>query len=408
VQFVIKGGAVNLKNIRDWFQLSRVLLDGVCYPDDPDGWSVGSDFKDGDTVTVTGAAIASAAAAQPQPDSHAAARAHTASAESTSQPGMGRQDLQKLLASLGATLSERMALLNMQSAQAAINGGLMTQDIAIGMLADVRARMKTSTKLHIANNQGILLDGHIMVQGQSISALYHAFWQARVVCAKVYSYVGPRHAAARAAASREARVSQDVHAQCACPSLIQVEAFIETANHGLIVLPLLGKSCSDLLSSIIGGLPADAANPYVASICISVLSAIAALARLGLCHADIKPSNIMLPSHKGGYATLVDLASCTPYGQPLAEITPIYSLGLTPQVASLKWDLVCLACTLYECGGGEPRALDTWQQLQQVIASAPKCTLPFPSAAGADVGSCWSSNLPTDPRTLSAHTLHRY
>lgn len=24
--------------------------------------------------------------------------------------------------------------------------------------------------------QGILLDGHIMVQGQSISALYHAFW----------------------------------------------------------------------------------------------------------------------------------------------------------------------------------------------------------------------------------------
>lgn len=45
------------------------------------------------------------------------------------------------------------ALLNMQSAQAAINGGLMTQDIAIGMLADVRARMKTYTKLHIANNQ---------------------------------------------------------------------------------------------------------------------------------------------------------------------------------------------------------------------------------------------------------------
>uniref|UniRef100_A0A7S0RFW1 Protein kinase domain-containing protein n=1 Tax=Chlamydomonas leiostraca TaxID=1034604 RepID=A0A7S0RFW1_9CHLO len=67
VQFVIKGGAVNLKNIRDWFQLSRALLDDVCYPEDSDGWSEGSDFKDGDTVTVTGAAIASAAAAQPQP-----------------------------------------------------------------------------------------------------------------------------------------------------------------------------------------------------------------------------------------------------------------------------------------------------------------------------------------------------
>jgi hypothetical protein len=28
----------NLKAIRDWFQLSRTLLDGVYYTEDPDGW----------------------------------------------------------------------------------------------------------------------------------------------------------------------------------------------------------------------------------------------------------------------------------------------------------------------------------------------------------------------------------
>ena len=85
---------------------------------------------------------------------------------------------------------------------------------------------------------------------------------------------------------------QHQHA-CTCS---QVETLIETANHGVLVLPLFGKSCSDFLR--IGNLTADAKNPYVASICISMLSAIAALARLSLCHADIKPSNIMLPSHK--------------------------------------------------------------------------------------------------------------
>jgi hypothetical protein len=44
-------------------------------------------------------------------------------------------------------------------------------------------------------------------------------------------------------------------------------------------------------------------------------------------------------------AILADLGACTQLGGPLRERTPCFGLGL-PEVASLQWDLTCLAATL--------------------------------------------------------------
>ena len=74
----------------------------------------------------------------------------------------------------------------------------------------------------------------------------------------------------------------------------QVEQLIETDNHGILVLPLLGRACSDLLK--FGRAPPT--DRFTGAICMSMLSAIAGLAMLGWCHGDIKPGNIMLPTHK--------------------------------------------------------------------------------------------------------------
>ena len=74
----------------------------------------------------------------------------------------------------------------------------------------------------------------------------------------------------------------------------QVEQLIETDNHGILVLPLLGRACSDLLK--FGRAPPT--DSFTGAICMSTLSAIVGLALLGWCHGDIKPGNIMLPTHK--------------------------------------------------------------------------------------------------------------
>lgn len=96
---------------------------------------------------------------------------------------------------------------------------------------------------------------------------------------------------------------------------LQVKRLIETDRHGFLMLPLLGRACSDLLRFRPVGHDLD---DYAGIICISTLSAIAGLAMLGWCHGDVKPANIMLPTHKVRQACAeCRVGWCEPWCLPL-------------------------------------------------------------------------------------------
>ena len=77
----------------------------------------------------------------------------------------------------------------------------------------------------------------------------------------------------------------------------QIERIIHIRNHILVMMPLLGRSASALQTF---AAPVPISDRAAAVIALSVLSAVAALSQLKLCHGDIKPSNIMLHTHLVG------------------------------------------------------------------------------------------------------------
>lgn len=72
-----------------------------------------------------------------------------------------------------------------------------------------------------------------------------------------------------------------------------------TLRHVIIIMPMLGRVSTDLCSYSGQSKVSDRA---CAAICMSVLSAVAALAARRWCHGDIKASNIMLPTDAVGGA----------------------------------------------------------------------------------------------------------
>ena len=105
----------------------------------------------------------------------------------------------------------------------------------------------------------------------------------------------------------------------------------------------------------------------------------------GWCHADIKPSNIMLQSDliserddlEPPHAVLIDFGSCVQFGKPLIEGTEPFSLDLNASIASAELDYVCLASSLLQILGFtiESKTRDMLrEEIRERCHRSPLCT----------------------------------
>ncbi|KXZ41234.1 hypothetical protein GPECTOR_628g723 [Gonium pectorale] len=227
--------------------------------------------------------------------------------------------------------------------------GFMDEQRASRLLEEIENRVKTSTKRAALSDRGYIFGERLGSPGQACSSMYYVYKGAGVYCGKVYN---PGEAASM---EHEAAVSEAVHRDQTCPTLIKVIDAFRAGRHAVLILPLLARSAADLLAATdFTGIDDEAA----AYVCAGVLAAMAGLASKGWCHGDIKPANIMLAGDENR-VVLVDLGACTRMHERLAEFTEHYGLGL-PRFASLRYDLACLASTLCTLAGvmmtGDPSA----------------------------------------------------
>lgn len=64
-----------------------------------------------------------------------------------------------------------------------------------------------------------------------------------------------------------------------------------------------------------------------------------------ICHADIKPSNMMLEGARGETVVMVDFGSSVRYGESITELSCAFGLDCSPE-GSLEYDMTCLAVSL--------------------------------------------------------------
>ncbi|KXZ41298.1 hypothetical protein GPECTOR_571g611 [Gonium pectorale] len=216
----------------------------------------------------------------------------------------------------------------------------MDKEMALLYLGEIGSHLQSSTRKAILACKGYIFNRRPMAStGQLYTPMYYVFRGAGVYCGKAFDV---SRAGASASMKRENEVSESVHSDQACPTLIKVLDAFHVGQHAVLILPLLAKSVADLLAAASPGVVDDEAPAYVAA---GVLAAMAGLAAKGWCHGDIKPANIMLEAGNEKRIVLVDLGACTRLNEEIMEFTEHYALDL-PMIASLRWDLACLASTL--------------------------------------------------------------
>ena len=209
------------------------------------------------------------------------------------------------------------------------------------MRAKLRNVLSSTTRARFLLSSGIVVDGPVGAStGQAGTVVLHALCGARALCAKI----GPRAvvrrewAAMEAVHGRGARLAPTVACAQGCEDIPSADA----PGRAALLLPLYPLSLADALAALPAG-PSRARDALSASAALCGLAAIAAFARAGWSHGDIKPANIMLTGASAA-CVLIDLGTARAVGDAFSE-SSIFSLN-EPRVASAGYDLVCLGATL--------------------------------------------------------------
>lgn len=101
-------------------------------------------------------------------------------------------------------------------------------------------------------------------------------------------------------------------------------------------------------------------------VAICTLLSIRAFNRIGICHGDIKPKNLMV-NNSSKFVTVIDFGESAPYGHEMMKDSMVYPLDCV-RTASLQYDLTCLASTLWELWQGHIE-MKTREELRVVSAS---------------------------------------
>lgn len=123
-----------------------------------------------------------------------------------------------------------------------------------------------------------------------------------------------------------------------CPTIVPLLDCCESGEGRIsMIFPHFGLALSQLYGSGVPDMVALHAN-----VAMCGLATIMACNHVGLCHGDIKPGNMMLTD--SGVVVTIDFGSSCIYGSLPSGTTRRF--GMDADLATLKYDLACLASTL--------------------------------------------------------------
>ena len=223
-------------------------------------------------------------------------------------------------------------------------------------------RVKTQTRLAV--REQYLLDapvpGTFLNDGTEVQ---FAVRGSSLFCAKIMRDNGNLQ--------REYDMATRIHGTQTCPTVMPVLDWIhlpgEQPRRVAMITPYYPISLSRFAT---GNLQEEGC----VNVALCGLATIKAFHRQGVCHGDIKPGNMMLTAKRDNIVVTIDFGSCVEYGESLVSLTPGFGMEC-PQKGSLKYDLTCLASSLYVIGTGETLPETTWQ-LVQSLERGDQTTLP--------------------------------
>ena len=103
-------------------------------------------------------------------------------------------------------------------------------------------------------------------------------------------------------------------------------------------------------------------------VAVCTLLSIREFNRIGFCHGDIKPRNLMV-NNNSKFVTMIDFGESSRYGTEIMKDSAMYPMDCV-RTASLRYDLTCLASTLWELWQGRAAVeINTRQELRVAVAS---------------------------------------
>ncbi|KAG7338768.1 serine/threonine protein kinase-like protein [Nitzschia inconspicua] len=200
-------------------------------------------------------------------------------------------------------------------------------------------RIKTQTRLAVRGQY--LFDGPVPgAFGRAGTEVQFAVRGSSLFCAKTMLETGDLH--------REHMIASRIHSNQTCPTVMPVLDMIDLPGEPRPITMVTPYYPIPLAPLANGNLHEEGC----VNVALCGLATIKAFHRKGICHGDIKPGNMMLTARSDNVVITIDFGSAVEYGESLVSVTPQFGLNC-PLEGSLKYDLTCLASSLYVICTGE-------------------------------------------------------
>ena len=193
--------------------------------------------------------------------------------------------------------------------------GTMTSTEALSLFRSLRFTVTIEAALKFFELHGYIFDGLIVpLTAQKKTVLQYAM-KDKLCCAKISDPNTMRH---------EIDTISSIHSHFKyCPTIISVLDSFELDNSRMCVIyPFLPKSLAEL-----GILRLIVPESIVIRAALCGLATIKAMSSVGICHGDIKPSNMMVDNNSDIIVT-IDFGASTRYDYIQRESTPFYHVDV--------------------------------------------------------------------------------
>jgi serine/threonine protein kinase len=229
----------------------------------------------------------------------------------------------------------------------------------LGLYLKIVAAVKSVTKKSVEHT-GYYFDGPLPnAYGQDTNSLQYVHYHCQLLCAKI---------GARAVLRLELSVSQSVHSEYRCPTVMCITTSLELPNDRLaLVCPYYPATVAIL--------PAGRCTlAMMCNVALCTIASIAAFRRVGLSHNDIKPANLMLTT-TSQLVVLIDFGSAVKFSDGDASKGTTAIWGRDCPAGSEAYDMACLASVMYYLQHGADQDDLGLQQLAEHVQSLPSPTI---------------------------------
>ena len=214
-------------------------------------------------------------------------------------------------------------------------------------------RIKTQTRLAVRGQYHF--DGPVPgAFGRAGTEVQFAVRGSSLFCAKTMLETGDLQ--------REHMIATRIHSNQTCPTVMPVLDMIDLPGEPRRIAMVTPYYPIPLAALANGNLHEEGC----VNVALCGLATIKAFHRKGICHGDIKPGNMMLTARSDNLIVTIDFGSAVEYGESLMSATPQFGLNC-PLEGSLKYDLTCLASSLYVICTGEKLPETSKQLLEKLV-----------------------------------------